>query len=42
MDEVMTLAIDLPKELPAVPAEEGPPPAVPPPDGASEGDVVTH
>ncbi|RJP22492.1 MAG: endopeptidase La [Deltaproteobacteria bacterium] len=42
MDEVMTLAIDLPKEMPAPAAEEGTPPAVPPPDGASEGDVLTH
>jgi hypothetical protein len=42
MDEVMTLAIDLPKEPAALPVEAGDPPAVPPHGGAPEGDVVTH
>ena len=42
MDEVMALAIDLPKESTAPPVEEGTPPAVPPHGGATEGDVVTH
>jgi len=42
MDEVMALAIDLPKERKAPPAEEGTPPSVPPHGGAAEGDVVTH
>jgi len=42
MDEVMALAIDLPKERKAPPAEEGPPSSVPPRGGAPEGDVVTH
>jgi hypothetical protein len=42
MDEVMTLAIDLPKEPTAPPVEEGTPTALPPHGGASEGDVVTH
>ncbi|HEY5577824.1 MAG TPA: S16 family serine protease, partial [Deferrimonas sp.] len=41
MDEVMALAIDLPKAA-ASPAEEGTPPAIPPHGGAPEGDVVTH
>jgi ATP-dependent Lon protease len=42
MDEVMALAIDLPKERALPPVEEGTPPAVPPHGGATEGDVVTH
>jgi ATP-dependent Lon protease len=42
MDEVMALAINLPKERKAPPAEEGTPPSVPPHGGAAEGDVVTH
>jgi ATP-dependent Lon protease len=42
MDEVMALAIELPKDRKAKPAEEGTPPAVPPQGGAPEGDVVTH
>ncbi|HEU4950258.1 MAG TPA: endopeptidase La [Candidatus Deferrimicrobiaceae bacterium] len=42
MDEVMALAIDLPKERKAPPAEDGTPPSVPPHGGAPEGDVVTH
>ncbi len=42
MDEVMALAIDLPKERTAPPVEEGTPPAIPPHGGAPEGDVVTH
>jgi ATP-dependent Lon protease len=42
MDEVMALAIELPKERKAPPAEEGTPPSVPPHGGAAEGDVVTH
>ncbi len=43
MDEVMSLAIDLPKEPAAPSAEEGTPPMVPPQGGgAPEGDVVTH
>jgi ATP-dependent Lon protease len=42
MDEVIALAIDLPKEPAAPPVEEGTPPAVPPHGGAAEGDVVTH
>ena len=42
MDEVMTLAIDLPKEPTAPPVEEGTPPALPPHGGAAEEDVVTH
>ncbi len=42
MDEVMALAIDLPKERKSPPAEEGPPPSVPPRGGAPEGEVVTH
>jgi len=42
MDEVIALAIDLPKEPKAPPVEEGTPPAVPPHGGAPEGDVVTH
>ena len=42
MDEVMALAIDLPKERMLPPVEEGTPPAVPPHGGATEGDVVTH
>jgi len=42
MDEVMALAITLPKERKAPPAEEGTPPSVPPHGGAAEGDVVTH
>ena len=42
MDEVIALAIDLPKERALPPVEEGTPPAVPPRGGAPEGDVVTH
>ena len=42
MDEVIALAIDLPKEHAAPPVEEGTPPAIPPHGGAAEGDVVTH
>jgi hypothetical protein len=42
MDEVIALAIDLPKELTVPPVEEGTPPAVPLHGGATEGDVVTH
>jgi ATP-dependent Lon protease len=42
MDEVIALAIDLTKGHASSPAEEGPPPAVPPHGGAGEGDVVTH
>jgi len=42
MDEVMSLAIELPKERTSPPVEEGTPPAIPPHGGAAEGDVVTH
>ena len=42
MDEVIALAIDLPKERELPPVEDGTPPAVPPRGGAPEGDVVTH
>jgi hypothetical protein len=42
MDEVIALAIELPKERTLPPVEEGTPPAVPPHGGAVEGDVVTH
>ncbi len=42
MDEVIALAIDLPKERALPPVEEGTPPSVPPHGGAAEGDVVTH
>jgi ATP-dependent Lon protease len=42
MDEVMTLAIALPKEHKVPPEETGPPPHVPPGGGAEEEDVITH
>ena len=42
MDEVIALAIDLPKERALPPVEEGTPPSVPPHGGAAEGEVVTH
>ena len=42
MDEVIALAIDLPKERVLPPVEEGTPPEVPPHGGAPEGEVVTH
>jgi ATP-dependent Lon protease len=42
MDEVMTLAIELPKEHKVPPEETGNPPHVPPGGGASEEDVITH
>ncbi|GAB4245565.1 MAG: endopeptidase La [Deltaproteobacteria bacterium] len=42
MDEVMALAIELPKERKDSPAGEETPPMAPPRGGAAEGDVVTH
>ncbi len=42
MDDVMALAIELPKERKVPPEEAGNPPPVPPGGGAPEGDVVTH
>jgi ATP-dependent Lon protease len=42
MDEVMALAIELPKERKVPPEEAGNPPHVPPAGGTSEEDVITH
>ncbi len=42
MDEVMALAIDLPKERKVPPEEAGNPPPAPPKGGPADEDVVTH